>query len=292
MTNKYTPVEVHHPNITIMVEAEFATDIAGRIGIDSRLRPLIDKITKRRPDWKLRNTGMLDKRHVDIHPNKKEMVRSLIVRSRNGEELGGISLEGWGTDTKFVLSSRSIQEKRQRGNDSKTSKLPVALKIIDEHFVPMSDEEVYTELNRKLVNRLVSERNRAEFSRDRALEQLTPCLIGMLESNMEEYAPKLSAEYKVPEEVLRAIPGIHHRCESICALAKATSSLKSRGYIVADHDGKFLLDGKLVDTLPTEVAARHATLKLTEIGSIIEGFGVHISEGGTYVYPKPEPDAG
>jgi hypothetical protein len=287
---KYQYVTMHYPNVIARLrkDEEKLDCIA-----DPKIKPLIDALALKYPNWRLVGRSAWRKRAEDKH---YEISRFGIFEKR---ELLGELTTSWSRKhgDVYVIENNRIAQARERGSAARTKDLAKAMKLVAKTFGVKTLFEMMAEAKEEadgVVHQVYGDR-RSRF--DRAYSGITHMLASHIMSNWETFAP-IAVANGADASVVDKLPEFYNEYQ-ITKDIYSCGANNGRGVVVLIHGSDYAVlmptdtgDSKLVtfssDDLPLHIKVAVGMLKLVENKYFIKDVGVRINENTFFVTKEAE----
>lgn len=284
-----TQIQFMRPNIFIE---------AGGIDIDkiemtTFWEPLIVWLADKFPKWKFEGhyltqtdaTRMKDSKDWKYYPRRWEVLC-------DGEDLGTLGKDYYGSKRCYTISNHRIQDKRERGYADKTTKLDKAKKLILKNFRPKDLRELMNSAKRTVRGSVGTSLYISENDWFSEYQRLCTFLSDHIMADLDAYIDIANTHGFEYHEKLRSAYEDYHIKRSIgqCEKAKKGAVVLIHGntYAVETDDGQFYTYESA--TLPDLLKRRVGMLKLVENGQTLANVGYREKEH--YYYVSLEEDNG
>jgi hypothetical protein len=269
------------PNIVFA----FPKGRAGPVHIASALSPLLIKIAKARPNWRL--VGY-ERRHFK---GVADTAISFKVFDDN-TELGqvGISVNYNTGDDVFVIDNPRIRRKRQRGGETRTKDIKKAFKLITSEFHSKTTTELLTEASGAVASALSGAVSKG-YQRHRANESATQTVMqDFALANWQQF-DQFARQAGVPAVHLDTFHDAMEHYAATTNLGRAHHGDETT--VVVLRGSEYILQNKiegtrivLSDQLSPHMKRAVGLLKLAEPNTFIPNVGVKATEDTMLVMPE------
>lgn len=254
--------------------------------VDWRTRPLIDKLSLKRPAWHFVSSSYGNNMSNGTTSYQRFKVEDC------GEELGYVDVESDWRDNKnytYIFDCARLSRKRSRGQYTKTKNVDKAVKTILDNMFGLTLKErmlTVTAESRGIVSSII---NDASFRYHNRVRILTPFLTGFATSRWEEFVASIPAEKD--KSMAMELPPMIERNTTMQGVSRAQNA--KHGAVVMEYNGRYYvqLDASpddthdyTLDTLPTGLKSNISLLKLVDKGTAIDGVGVRTTDTAFYVF--------
>jgi len=282
--NKYQILD-EYPNVVVMLNDKSLADqdVMSKLQIDKFMSDLILPLAKQFPKWEfqghsLRSTHAGAQYSEMFWPNRWEIYC-------DGEELGSIGRDYYGSKRCYTISNHRIQDKRERGYADKTTKLDKAKKLILKNFRPKDLRELMNSAKRTVRSSVGTSVYISESEWHKHYQKLCRFLSDHLMANLDEYIQTASKYgFEGNDEIKDAYETYHiKRSIGQCEQQKKGAVVLIHGntYAVESDDGQFYTYENA--TLPDLLKRRVGMLKLIENGQTLANVGYREDEHNYYV---------
>lgn len=271
-----------YTNVYIVRDPQYAkpTAIAHK-----NIRPLLDRLIAKRPSWVFKARRIYDY-------NAVEMIASTFDVWCDGEMLGDIGVSSTTrtgeVKVDYQYDTHRLQEGRQRGSWTKTTKLDLAVKGILKTFYSKTLGERVTEAHEQVRSKLSSNRTSANHVFQTMARLVDREMTNFVMTNWEELAPRMreagvNLRDEMPEAYAkwREMENVYHAYteEYGCVIV-----LRGSDYAVSTHKGADTETTiKSSEELPAGIRRNLGLLKLSTTGETIPGIGIRINDYTYYV---------
>lgn len=287
---EYDLVELDLPNIIYAHRKGEASKV--KTETHPFLVPLLVKLAKARPKWKLVGT------RYNVRPDNVVWANAFTVFEGN-EELGTIKKDynhGTGSDC-FAIDNKRMADKRQRGSATTTKDVKKAFKTITREFHGLTTEELLREA-RGAANLHVAntERDRRNTYQLR-ISAMREAALAFALDNWDAFTP-FAREQGVPGIMLDTFHEAKEQNDEAQRLNLAHSAhnaggsdglagmlvvLRGNDYII-QRGGKTLMLTQ--DQLTSHMRRCIGMLKLTEKGTFVPDIGIKTGEDQMFIMPE------
>lgn len=271
-----------YTNVFIIRDPQYAkpTAIAHK-----NIRPLLDRLIAKRPSWVFKARRIYDY-------NAVEMIASTFDVWCDGELLGDIGVSSTTrtgeVKVDYQYDTHRLQEGRQRGSWTKTTKLDVAVKGILKAFYSKTLGERVTEAHEQVRHKLSSNRTSVGHVFQTMSRLVSNDITNFVMTNWEELAPRMreagvNLRDEMPEAYAkwREMENVYNAYteEYGCVIV-----LRGSDYAVSTHNGADTETTiKSSEELPAGIRRNLGLLKLSTTGETIPGIGIRINDYTYYV---------
>ena len=279
-TNTYDYIPLYMPNVLAEVD-KGTTDIPE---VASRTWPLLDALVKKYPRWKFVGRRGYSTDKTLIH-----------FRVYDGsQQLGSISSEtAWKYGDRYLLKSPRLDNKRERGYETRTKDLKKAIKLVSDNYYTKTLGELVG-VSREVINNALSSAVSTPHTNHRVA-------YGLVENFAKQYvathweaflgeakASGIDLSYVGDYPALRSL--------SLEADRVGIAVRERRGVDVVIHGATYVLKTSgteepalyASDTLPRDVKTKLALLKLMNGNEYIDGVGVKANESTYFIMDDPQ----
>lgn len=279
------PMDMH--NTFRECEYEFRdNDRNARAKVMPFMRPLIDALTAKRPNWRfVVGSGNFG----DAQVNGDYHYHRFIVMSGE-EELGWISRElNWRTgESSYEFNSRSLDKKRTRGRSTRTKDLKKAVKVITENFNELSFHEHVQAVENHVTSFLANQHSRTMYRTRTAIEKLSAEVIAFLQPQWDKFIASLGTD--TARELAMQFPDYVREAHETANMYDAHKP-KNTGAYVRLLDEKYVVKRLNTGdtyvytqaTLPDDLRGPIGALKLVPDETLIDGIGARAANGAFYI---------
>lgn len=273
-----------YTNVYIIRDPQYAKKAVAH----KNIRPLLDRLITKRPSW-------VFKAHRVQDYNSTEMIAMTFDVWCDGEMLGDISISSTTRTGEVKVDYRydthRIQQGRQRGTWTKTTKLDVAVKGILKAFYPKTIGERVTAAQNAVHSRLRNNTNSAGHAFGTVSRTVNAAITNFVITNWEELAPRMreagiNLSDKMPElyRTWREAEKVEdaHVAEEGCVIV-----LRGSDYVVTTGGGTVV---KSSEQLPDIVRRNLGLLKLSTAGETIPNIGIRIDDYTFFVMDRTYND--
>lgn len=242
------------------------------------LLPLIEKVAKARPKWRL----VGDQRRYTSPGGVMNAYRFQVVE--NGELLGVIKKDWFGSSDAFGVSNKRIADKRTRNDMVRTKDVRKAFKAVTQNFSTKTVTELVHEASRQASSAVSSVYSHARYPYIGAVEQLKLSMQKFAEDNWEAYVASLG---RVDAEKAANFPAYTEAYKDAQRLSECWGD--KSGYVVVLRGSEYIIHRNdqtgimTTDTVPPHLKRGIGVLKLVEDGKYIAGIGVRVNANILYV---------
>lgn len=250
------------------------------------MRPLIDALTAKRPNWRfVVGSGNFG----DAQVNGDYHYHRFIVMSGE-EELGWISRElNWRTgESSYEFNSRSLDKKRTRGRSTRTKDLKKAVKVITENFNELSFHEHVQAVENYVASFLANQHSRTMYRTRTAIEKLSAEVIAFLQPQWDKFIASLPGD--LVRDYAMTLPDLVRESHEATAMYDAHKPKNTGAYVRLlgeKYVVKRLNTGDTYvytqATLPDDLRGPIGALKLVPDETLVDGIGVRAASGAFYI---------
>lgn len=270
-----------YTNVFIIRDPQYAKKAV----VHKNMKPLLDRLIAKRPNWVFKARRIHDY-------NAFEMVASTFDVWCDGEVLGDICISSTTrtgeVKVDYCYDTSRIQQGRQRGMWTKTTKLDLAVKNILKAFYSKTLGERVAEAHEQVRAKLSSNRTNANHVFQTMSRLVDREITNFVMNNWEELAPRMrEAGINLRDEMPEAYANWREMEYVYHAYTEAygcTIVLRGSDYAVSTHKGADTETTiKSSDELPAGIRRNLGLLKLSTTGETIPGIGIRISDYTYYV---------
>lgn len=246
----------------------------------AELRPLVSKLARRHPAWKLIVTT--------AYPYNVSMCDAVYIL-QSGEHLGMVSKDYRGAKIGFRITNDRVSSGMQRSNYKWTSDIEKARRLIEANFKPSTLAELLPKAVAKTNAQLGRLRGDAHIAQSRNRQAIVDRVDRYVLTLQKAHRDALKV-FGVTDEMMDAMPELVGRANMFSYLAASAS-----GYtVVVTNENEYIAktgDQTEVfgrDTLPATLQRNIGMLKLTDNHQFIDGIGMRLSEGFMVLGHTPE----
>lgn len=267
-----------YTNVFIIRDPQYAKPTALA---HKNIRPLLDRLIAKRPNWVFKSRRIYDY-------NATEMIASSFDVWCDGEMLGDISISSTmrtgEAKVDYQYDTHRLQEGRQRGAWTKTTKLDVAVKGILKAFYSKTLGERVKDAHEQVRSKLSSNRTSANHVFQSMVRLVDREMTNFVMNNWEELAPRMrEAGINLRDEMPEAYAK-WREMESVYA-----SYAEEHGYVILLRGSDYAVTNcnettiKSSEELPDNVRRNLGLLKLSTTGETMPGIGIRINDYTYYV---------
>lgn len=241
------------------------------------LKPLVEQLALQHPTWTFEGKN--------YHPRGGDVYHSgKVVITDKREEIGRISLGVYNNKNAFVLSSRRIDDSRERGHDSKTTDIKKAVKIVNKFISRKTILEKVMEAHTNTLNTINSVLQVKGQKEASTYNSIRVPLTALLMASWDRLSPILClneegmnfpnavAEHKTAVDIYDAFSQGAGYLVFIDGLDYAVNKIGS--------DERKVLTS---DQLPDDIKGKVGMLKLVNDSQIIENVGIKVASDTFFV---------
>jgi hypothetical protein len=248
--------------------------------------PLIEALQLKRPHWEFEATGM-GNRGVGEHAHN--VLHSSFDIFDNGDQIGRIDREYYRDANTYAAGNHRINAKRQVGMRKKSKHLKVIVSEILKEFYPLTVDELATEKYKQAFAAMQqatykdrrAHLNNVDLIRDSMLTYLTT------DNRWAEFEAAQDKPSVMQAKAAYNTLADNARVASEIVTASHTVVIERTRDIVTKRCDEAAQSTSL-DTLSDHMKTSLALLKMTDIGTIIEGAGVRTADDTFYILDKKE----
>ena len=273
-----------YPNVFILLTDVALNDqaIMSKLEVDKFMADLILPIAKQFPKWEFRGWHLLRRSGAD---GEYHFYAKRWVVHCDGEELGDIGRDFYGSKPCYTISNHRIHNKRERGYADKTTKLDKAKKLILKNFKPKDLKELMNAAKRTLRSSVGTHVYMAENEWQKHYQRLCRFLSDHIMADLDAYVQTASEYGFEGNNKLKDAYEDYHVKRSIgqCEQQKKGAVVLIHGntYAVESDDGQFCTYENA--TLPDLLKRRVGMLKLVENGQTLINVGYRETENHYYI---------
>ena len=250
--------------------------------LNEAMESLLIKLLKRKPEWTF---ALLNNRNIRPLSDNSYHINKIII-SQDNEVLGWVGRTHMDSGAwVYGIDCPALLKDRQRGYETRTSKLDKAVSLITDNFKPKPDAERFAEQHAGVKQQLhAAHRNAVEMRQTKITEQTI--LHAWLVTNIDDLRDRIVADTTINNTTLsKYIECINHEAyvkDLVTNLPNYGVLIHKGGdYTWVDTTGR-VIQSYTSDTLPDMVKSKIAKLKLVEPHQMITGVGYR-SGPDTYV---------
>lgn len=245
------------------------------------VRPLLDRLIAKRPNW------VFKARRIDDY-DATSMTATTFDIWCDGELLGDISIarttRTGDEKVDYRYDTHRLQEGRQRGTWTKTTKLDAAVKGILKTFYSKTISERVTEAHDHVRSKLSSNRTSAGHLFQTMSSMVNRAITNFVMANWEELAPRMrEAGINLRDEM----PEAYAKWQEMESVYGAYAD--EHGYVIVLRGSDYVVSTnntttiKSSEELPDNVRRNLGLLKLSTTGETMPGIGIRIDDYTYYV---------
>lgn len=255
------------------------------------LRPLLIKLAKARPKWRLIGT-----RYTVRGGDEANWATYFTVYEGN-EALGTIRKSyNYGTSQDvFAIDNKRMSDKRQRGNATTTKDVAKAFKIITREFHGKTTDELVREASNVLSTAISHVANQARSEYQGRVSRMSEACLAFATDHWDTFA-QFAREKGVAGVTLDTFHEAKQNRDDGVALTDAVNGrtgmlvvLRGDDYIVQHNGATTILSS---DQLTPHMKRCIGMLKLADKGAFIPGMGVKGGPDAMFIMPEPKGDEG
>lgn len=262
-----------------------SNDRNARAKVADFMRPLIDVLTAKRPNWSfVAGSG----NYGDLQQNGDYHYHRFRVMSGE-EELGWIARDlNWRTgEHSYEFNSRLLDRKRTRGRSNRTKDLKKAAKQIIENFAELSYNEYSHAVAQLVGSFLANQYSRTMYRNRSAIERVGTHMMAFLQPQWEKFLATLPDESRTLASTMPDLVREAEEANTMYEMHKA----KSTGAYVRLVGGKYVVKRIGSDdthvytqtTLPDDLRGPLGALKLVPDETIIDGIGARVQNDAFFI---------
>jgi len=281
------PLNLHNTYLTYGTNADAViVERAKGAIVHPFMVPLIEALQHKRPHWEFEASG-IGVRGEGGYSN--DILHDSFSIYDNGDKLGAIEREYYRDANTYAAGNHRISNRRQVGMRKKSKHLKVIVSEVLKEFYPLTIEELaaqkykaaYSLMQQYTYKDRRTHMNNVDLLRDAMLEYLT------------------SGDRWAAFEAVKDKPSImqakadHHTLTEKARVASEIMSLphtvlieRPRDIIVKPQDEEAYSTS--LDALPDDVKTLLALLKMTDVGTLVDGIGVRTDTDTFYILDKKE----
>lgn len=253
------------------------------------LQPLLIKLAKARPKWRLIGTGF------QMRDEGPQWVNRFTVFEGN-TELGTIKRDyshGLGQDV-FSIDNTRMSNKRQRGSSTTTKDVNKAFKIVTKEFYGKTPEELLNEAHRSLASKVYHSVRSRQTHYEALMENMEKGLRAFADAHWDKFKDFVMAEGLVAAVNIDRYHESKEDYKTARALQAASVGDTPTGMIVVLRGSEYLIgQGSKYKILSNDELTPHmkrciGMLKLAESGTFIPGMGVRGDGDTMFIMPEEE----
>jgi hypothetical protein len=250
------------------------------------LQLLIDQLVRKRPRWHYVLKG-----HASMAEGQDAYFRHYMWITEDGERLGEVSVEKhWRTnDITYEIDNPRIRNSRQRGGGAKTTKLPVAVKLIINNFAMKTIDELLQAAENSTKTAVSRGYSKAQSNLTSVVYTLRDELFNLVANN-PTIKQQIIFSDEAKNERFDRLPNLY--AEEQVARTMYDKYQQNDGNIVMMRGDKLWVCAVndltnhisyTYETAPKHILLAVAMLKVAGEGVVIEGIGVRADAEHFYV---------
>lgn len=253
------------------------------VEVNDAMEALLLKLIKRKPEWTFAITNKQTVRVVSTSGGKYHCDKIMVYQ--DGEHLGHIQRTRLDSGWTYGIDCRALAKGRQRGSETRTTKLDKAVVLVTSNFRPKPDQE----RNRDTFHLVRNDVLRAASNARDAVHSMggsRDTILTWAMDNIDDLRERILAETGISEASLDQYVEARNHALAVQSLANNFGRYgllihKDGDYTWIDMDG-VVVQRHTTDTLPDDVKSKIAKLKLVEPTQMITGVGYRATRD-TYV---------
>lgn len=281
VTHDFIPLEL--PNIVYASKKGITLTLVSH----PFLQPLLIKLAKARPKWRLIGTGF------QMRDEGPQWVNRFTVFEGNAE-LGTIKRDysvGLGQDV-FSIDNTRMSNKRQRGSSTTTKDVNKAFKIVTKEFYGKTPEELLKEAKQGLASKIYHNVRSRHTHHEALVENMQPGLLAFAVANWDKFKDFVMAEGLVAAVNIDRYHESKEDHDAARALQAASVGDTPTGMTVVLRGSEYLIgqggEYKILsnDELTPHMKRCIGMLKLAESSTFIPGMGVRGDGDTMFIMPE------
>lgn len=246
--------------------------------------PLVEKIAKARPNWKLVGIG----RQYGAGSGPRLATRFAITEG--GEVLGQITKDYYNNGDVYGVINDRISAKRERSETLRTKDVKKAFKAITQNFSGKTMTELFVATEKAVGSATHVATSNARFPFLRVVNQLETSMKQFALDNWDMYREN-AVDTVVEEQAADAYHELSAAMETTMEIAEQHAA--KRGYTVMLRGSEYVISkAGAMQILTSDALTPHlkqgiGILKLVENGQYVDGIGVRANENSFFVLEEP-----
>lgn len=284
MTKIFIPMDMHNTFRECNYDAQ-NNDRNARAKVMTFMRPLIDALTVKRPNWTFVAAGSYgyQQDNGDYHYHRFAVMSG-------EEELGWIAREvNWRTgELSYEFNSRYLEKKRTRGRSTRTKDVKKAAKLIIENFSELSYDEHVRAVGNAVGSFLANQHTRTMYRTRTTIEKLSTEVIAYLQPQWDKFIASLSTD--AARELAMQFPDFVREANEAATMYDLHKPKNTGAYVrllgekyVVKRLGSDDIHVYTHSTLPDDLRGPIGALKLVPDETLIDGIGIRAASGAFYI---------
>jgi len=278
------PLNVHNTYWPVASADASNVDRAKESIVHPFMVPLIEALQLKRPHWEFEATGFGSRGIAEYSNN---VLHSSFDVYDNGDRLGNIEREYYRDSNTYAAGNHRINAKRQVGMRKKSKHLKVIVSEILKEFYPLTVDELATEKYKKAHAAM----QQATYKDRRAHIQN----VDLIRDSMLAYLTSGDrwAEFEATQDAPNVMQAKAEHIR-LAENARVAADISSMNHTVVIERPRDIVTKRCdeaahstsLDALSNHMKTSLALLKMTDIGTIVEGAGVRTAEDTFYIIDK------
>jgi len=284
MTKTIFKLNVHNTFYSVAGVDNAATDRAKDSIVHPFMVPLIEALQQKRPHWEFHARGFGNR---GIGDDVNHVLHDTFDIYDNGEKIGNIEKDYHGGTSVYAAGNHRINAKRQVGMRKKSKHFKVIAAEVLKECYPLTMDELANEKYKQAFNSMQQATYKDRRASIQNIEKLHEPMLAYLTSG-DRWAEFLAVQ-DTPS-VMRAKEAYHSLAESDRVAKDIGNSHhillieRPRDIVIKPFEG--VAQSTNLESLSDHTKTSLALLKMTEMGTLVDGVGVRTADDTFYILTK------